>query len=129
MVPPADPSRAGGEASINLGAPRTRPAQSLQTSSSLGAGPIRRRARLGRLGLVATIELIAKFREVFEQSNRPWIFRPQRRLIDQERTLIGSVRPTISPLTDHRLGRVGESRAHGDIRRAQRLFHGNATRA
>src|SRR5437867_4843338 len=123
MVPPADPWRAGGEASINLGAPRKHPAQSLHSSSSLGAGTIRRRARLGRLGLVATIELEPKFREVFEQSNRPWILRPERRLIDQERTLIEILRPTILPLAGHRLRRVGESSAHEHIRRAERLFH------
>jgi hypothetical protein len=103
--------------------PRKHPAQPLHTPSSLGATTIRRRARLGRLRLVATVELVAKFREVFEQSNRPWILRPERRLIDQEGTLIEILGPTILALTGHRRRRVGESSAHEDIRRAERLFH------
>src|SRR5207247_813101 len=57
------------------------------------------------------------------QSNRPWILRPERRLIDQERTLIEILRPTILPLTGHRLRRVGESSAHEDIRSAERFLH------
>src|SRR2546422_11259965 len=72
---------------------------------------------------VATIELVAKFREVFEESNRPWILRPERRLIDQERALIEILRATILTLTGHCRRRVGESSAHEDIRRAERLLH------